>query len=391
MHRISILLLAMVGCAADPVSEPAARRSAPPAHYGVVEVPAGLGGTNSRANSIAGPAIAGFSSLAGNTTRHAAVWRDGLLADLGTLGGPNSNVAWPGQSPRGALVAGIAETADDQPNGEDWSCSAFFPSTTHKVCRGFAWTGGALAAMPTLGGDNSFATGANERGQVVGWAETAVRDPSCTAPQVLGFLAVVWEAASGRVRSLAPLPGESATAATAINRRGQVVGISGACDVAVGRFSAAHAVLWDEAGAPHDLGSLGGKSWNTPMAINERGDAAGFSNLPGDDDGTFAPHATLWTRERGAVDLGLLPGDDFSEALGLDDARTVVGLSCKGSACRAVIWHDGPPAIVLQTLVGPGIPDTLTGAAAIDEAGRITGRAKLATGATLPFIATPVD
>ena len=46
---------------------------------------------------------------------------------------------------------------------------------------------------------------------------------------------------------------------------------------------------------------------------------------------------------------------------------------------------------MLQTLVDPDIPNTLTGAAAIDEAGRITGRAKLATGATLPFIATPVD
>lgn len=355
-------------------------------------MPAGLGGTNSRPNSIAGDAIAGFSSLAGNTTRHAAVWRAGLLVDLGTLGGPNSNVAWPGESPRGELVAGIAETADDQPNGEDWSCSGFFPSVTHKVCRGFAWTGGALAAMPTLGGDNSFATGANDRGQVVGWAETVVHDPSCAAPQLLGFLAVVWEPASGSVRALAPLPGESATAATAINRRGQVVGISGACDVAVGRFSAAHAVVWDEAGAPHDLGSLGGRSWNTPMAINEHGDAAGFSNLPGDDDGTFAPHATLWTRERGVVDLGLLPGDDFSEALDLDELRTVVGLSCGAAGCRAVIWHDGPPAIPLVTLVGPGFPDTLTGAAAIDDAGRITGRVKVAaSGATVPFVATPVE
>ena len=45
--------------------------------------------------------------------------------------------------------------------------------------------------------------------------------------------------------------------ATAINDRGQVVGISGTCDQAVGRFTAAHAVIWEEGGV-RDIGDLGG-------------------------------------------------------------------------------------------------------------------------------------
>src|SRR5207248_6891955 len=42
-----------------------------------------LGGTNSRANSINNLGwLAGYSNLAGNQSRHAALWRDGALTDL---------------------------------------------------------------------------------------------------------------------------------------------------------------------------------------------------------------------------------------------------------------------------------------------------------------------
>jgi probable HAF family extracellular repeat protein len=35
--------------------------------------------------------LAGYSNLAGDQSRHATLWRNGALTDLGTLGGPNSN------------------------------------------------------------------------------------------------------------------------------------------------------------------------------------------------------------------------------------------------------------------------------------------------------------
>jgi uncharacterized membrane protein len=87
---------------------------------------------------------------------------------------------------------------------------------------------------PFAGGYNSYATGANNRGQVVGWAENGVHDSTCnTAFQILQFRAALWEP-NGEMRELPPLPGDSTSAATAINDKGQVVGISGACGIAVG-------------------------------------------------------------------------------------------------------------------------------------------------------------
>jgi len=41
-------------------------------------------------------------------------------------------------------------------------------------------------------------------------------------------------------------------------------------------------VLW-EGDTVTDIGNLGGATWNTPMAINERGDVVGFASQPGDD------------------------------------------------------------------------------------------------------------
>ena len=38
---------------------------------------------------------------------------------------------------------------------------------------------GVMTGLPTLGGDNGFATGVNDRGQIVGWAEDNTHDPTC--------------------------------------------------------------------------------------------------------------------------------------------------------------------------------------------------------------------
>ena len=38
-----------------------------------------------------------------NPSRHAVLWLDGSIIDLGTLGGPNSSVAWPVKNNRGLI------------------------------------------------------------------------------------------------------------------------------------------------------------------------------------------------------------------------------------------------------------------------------------------------
>jgi len=360
--------------------------------YRVTNLPS-LGGTISRGNSINDRGwVAGYSNLAGNQSRHAILWIDGVGSDLGTLGGPNSSVAWPVKNNRG-LLAGIAQTAAPDPLGENWSCSAFFPgaNATGHICLGFVWEGGVMRALPTLGGNNGFATGANNRGQVVGWAENTVHDPTCVPPQVLQFRAVLWRSGGDQIQELPPLPGDTSGAATAINDRGQIVGISGTCDQAVGRFTAAHAVLWEN-GIPTDIGNLGGDTWNTAMAINERGDIVGFASQPGDDPDNPLLRAFLWTRRGCIRNLGTLPGDVYSEAHGINERGQVVGTSCDVDGnCRAFLWQDGVMKD-LNALVAPGYTAVLTTAQDVNDQGVITGRAFDAAAGTRPaFVATPVQ
>lgn len=379
------LILASVALAA------AVPADADASEYRVTHLPS-IGGTVSRGYSINNRGwVAGYSNLAGDQSRHATVWLDGTAFDLGTLGGPNSSVAWPVKNNRG-LIVGISQTATPDPLGESWSCAAFFPPATATgfTCLGFAWENGKMRALPTLGGNNGYAAAANNHGQIVGWAENAVQDPSCVPPQVLQFRAVLWGPRRNQIRELPPLPGDTSGAATAINDKGQVVGISGTCDQAVGRFTAKHAVLWDN-GRVIDIGDLGEKHWNTPTAINQRGDVVGFASLPGTDPVNPKLHAFLWTRRGGIRDLGTLPGDVSSQAQGINERGQVVGLSCDAANnCRAFLWEDGVMKD-LNTLVAPGYTGTLTTAQDINDRGVITGRAfDPATDERPAFQATPV-
>ena len=395
------LTLAAAACSNEPLpSAPgtlaqSAANTGP--RYDVVTL-SSLGGSASRGMAINDDGVVAGWSLQADGTRHAVLWSGQTIIPLGSLGGPNTTVPWPGLNDRG-MVVGIGQTGAPDTLAEAWSCEdgGFIPVTSpRQVCRGFFWFQGVMQPMPTLGGTHSFATSVNNRGQVVGWAEMAQHDPTCTAalgtgPQQLGFLAVLWEPLRGRLRRLRPFPGHSATAATAINERGQVVGISGDCDQAVGRFSARKAALW-QGDRLIEIPNLGGTSWHTPMDINAKGDVTGFSNppLPGDVNGDFLGHAFYWRygADR-AVDLGTLPGDALSEGFGINALGQVVGVSFGGtSGSRAFIYENGVMTN-LNDLVDVA-PNVLQSAQHINDAGQITGRMRdAATGKVLAFIATP--
>jgi probable HAF family extracellular repeat protein len=398
MSTIRLRTIAVVGVLVVSLSfvtsavGPARGQQAPRTQYQINQL-GSLGGTASAGNSINDLGwVAGFSNLQGDGTTHATLWRNGTPVNLGTLGGPNSAVLWPVKNNRG-MIAGVAETPEIDPLNENWSCSAFFPGDpTHHVCLGFVWQGGRMRPLPTLGGDNGFATGLNNQGQVVGWAENKVHDPTCNLPQVLQFRAVVWDGHRRRIlRELPPLAGDTVTAATAINDSGQVVGISGICANAVGGYSAAHAVLW-QGGTPIDLGNIGGVAWNTPMAINQGGVVVGFANVPDGDPGAFNAHAFRWTEGGGMEDLGTLYGDAYSEALGINDDGQIVGLSCTVGfgSCRAFLWEDGVMTD-LNALV-PGYEGHLVFANDINDDGEIAGQTIDAeTGDAVAFRGTPLD
>jgi probable HAF family extracellular repeat protein len=172
------------------------------------------------------------------------------------------------------------------------------------------------------------------------------------------------------MKELPPLPGDSTSAATAINDLGQVVGISGACGIAVGGVSAAHSVLWQN-GVPSEIPSLGGHTWNTPTAINNLGAVVGFS-LPAGQDGTRNFEAFLWTQAGGLQRLGKLPGDIRAEALGVNEKNQVVGLSRGGPFLfRAFVWQNGIMSD-LNTMTTPG-SQFLLYANDINNRGEITG------------------
>jgi probable HAF family extracellular repeat protein len=378
-------LLASAICGAD------APQKAADVVYRVVDF-GSLGGTSGAGNSINNARlVSGFSNLPGDETRHAAAWLYGLPFDLGTLGGPNSNVAWPVKNNRG-VIAGIAETAKPDPFGEEWSCSAFFPALTHQQCLGFAWRNGVMQPLPTLGGNNGFATGVDRRGRIVGWAENTVQDSTCNPPQVLQFRAVIWGPRDDQIQELPPLGDDTVSAATAINDEGQVVGISGICSNAVGEYSAAHAVLWENDGV-RNLGNIGGVAWNTPMAINRHGVVTGFANVPGGDPAAFNAHAFVWTQDAGMVDLETLDGDVYSQGLGINRQGQIVGLSCTAgfASCRAFIWENGVMTD-LNTLLAPGYANHLYFANDINDFGEITGQSvDAATGESRTFVAVPVS
>ena len=402
MRHIScaVLVAALYGCGDNSqITQPRPELAqAALVQYQVVKLPS-LGGTQSRGMAINAQGWVAGWSLKPDGSRRAALWKDWAITPIEPLGGPSSTVPWPGLNDEGAVV-GISQTAESDPLDEDWSCELglFLTETTDLLCRGFIWQDGVTRELPTLGGNHDFAAGVNNRGDVVGWAETAVHDSTCVDAQVLQFRAAIWDPKNGsngkiKVRELRPLGDDAASAATAINDDRQVVGISGRCDQAVGRFSALHAVIWEKNGKPTEIPNLGGTTWHTPMDINAQGDVVGFSNPPGpgDPEGEFIARAFHWVHGAAKVDdLEALEGDLFSEAFAINEHGEVVGVSFGGiNGSRAFIWRNGV-LTNLNDLVDIA-PDVLMSAQDINDAGQITGRVRdAATGEILAFVTTPV-
>jgi len=367
--------------------------------YQVSTLP-GLGGTSNGGNSINDQTwVAGYARLP-NRNRHAALWRSNLLTDLGTLGGPNSSVTW-GVKNTAGIIVGISQTATPEPLGESWS-SAFFYSTPNNVGYinlGFVWEQNQMRGLPNFpGGNNGFVTGANNLRQAVGWAENGVHDGDCVSPQVLRFLPAMWTLGPpDLIQDLPLFPGDTSGAATAINDNGQIVGISGICDQAVGRHTAKHAVLWENGTVTDIYPNALAPWWNTPTAINQRGDVVGFAGDPAFAEGDII-HAFMWTREDGIRQLKPLPNRTpkhvDSEAYGINEARQVVGVSCDADLvdCRAVIWDHGNTPRDLNDLKAPGFSAVLTSAKDINNNGEITGRAAdPITGVLTAYLAVPVS
>jgi probable HAF family extracellular repeat protein len=233
-----------------------------------------------------------------------------------------------------------------------------------------------MIALPTLGGNNGFASGINDRDEVVGQAENTTIDTTCPY-KALQNLPVIWK--KGHIQELPTFPGDESGAAWVINDRGQAAGNSGNCTE---QF---HALLWQN-GTAIDLGNLGGTTNNVVFGINNRTQIVGYSDLPGDT--TY--DAFLWQKPTGMIDLGTLSGDFGSEGDGINNKGQVAGGSWDiNDNERAFLWQNGVMTD-LNTLIPPDCPLYLLEAYGINDSGLIVGLAyQNSTGDFHAFLAAP--
>jgi probable HAF family extracellular repeat protein len=352
-----------------------------------------LGGSQGAAFGINNKGwVTGDANLQGDQNEHGFLWREGVKTDLGTFGGPNSGGGLPNSK---GVIVGAAQTPEKDPFGEIFSgyfCGNNLCQGVDHISLPFRWQDGMMTALSTLGGNQGQAYTVNNRGQIVGVAENSTHDPSCIAPQVLDFEAVTWGPKEGEIQELPPFPGDPVGVAVVINDHGQVVGCSGTCGstsfpAAVSPSDCVHATLWQN-GSVTDLGGFGGAMNNLAEAINNKGQVAGLSDLPGDT----TSHAFLWTEESGLQDLGTLPGDFSSLSSGMNDKGQVVGQSCNSdfSVCRAFLWQNGVMTD-LNTLIPPGSPLFLIYGSDINNRGEIAGQAVDQSGNSTAFLAIPCN
>ncbi len=317
---------------------------------------------------------------------HATLWLGRAQIDLGTpgLGGLNSFGFGVNESAR---VVGGAQTTDA--NDEDFcGFNAFGFPASNTTCQPFMWHYGVMQALPTLGGPNGYANMINDRGDIVGIAESSIQDPGCSVHR---FSPVVWT--NGEPHALAT-PGDLYGVAAYINESGQVAGASGSCAPfstnSLLYLNEVRAMFWEANGRPHELPSLGGAggiAGNHACNLNNLGEAVGHSELTNNT----AFHATLWPKSKKVIDLGTLDGDYGSLSLGINDSETVVGASLDADFNpRAFVWQRNT-LTDMNTLVHENAGVYLLFAESINNRGEIVGFGATSAGEVHGFQAIPVD
>jgi probable HAF family extracellular repeat protein len=179
--------------------------------------------------------------------------------------------------------------------------------------------------LGTLGGRESWGTGINNWGQVVGVSETENGESR-------GFL---WM--GKKMKALESLDDDITSGAWSINDRGQVVGFS------LGADEQRQAILWDREGV-HEPETLGGTS-NNAFGINRHGEIVGWSLT---SENLF--HAALWDSD-GVTDLDP-PQSVYSYATSINKRGDAVGgFLTSDERVHAVLW-DGKGVRELGTLGG---------------------------------------
>ncbi len=170
--------------------------------------------------------------------------------------------------------------------------------------------------LPSLGGFRTDAYGINDRGQVVGTAETPAS----------GVYMFLWDKEQG-LRILERWDDPPHSGGLSINIAGQIVGTT------TDPNGHQQAFLRDVDGSTRLLGTLGGKQSGAD-GINSRGQVVGSAEMPDRNR-----HGYVWDAIRGMRDLGTLGGPG-SHAVSINSAGQIVGFSQTADHnTHMVVWE----------------------------------------------------
>jgi probable HAF family extracellular repeat protein len=184
--------------------------------------------------------------------------------------------------------------------------------------------------------------------------------------------AALWDARAHLLRDLGLLPGSYNSQALAIDKHGNVAGVSRA--PLDGPYQA-HAFRWTAARGMVDLGTLGG-TFSSALAMNDRGLVVGYSTPVGDQHN----RAFAWSSTRGIRNLGVLSGMTDSVATDVNTAGQVTGYTYGHGQVRAFRWSPRAGMIDLGSLGGQD-----TQAWEINDHGAVVGTSTTAIGAQHVF------
>jgi probable HAF family extracellular repeat protein len=326
--------------------------------------------------------VAGASTLLGDQTVHAFLWKHGEMTDLGSLGEPGSRTGENAPINEEDEVSGWLDTSTPDPYGEDFCGNGGF------ICLPFAWQKGVMTKLPILGGNNAAALQINDRGEIAGIGEEGHPDKTCVPPQVLDQVAVIWGPRKDEIRELPPYGNDTEAVASGINEKGEVVGTSGKCKINL-PMGAIEAILWRN-GRPINLGNLGGRRFNIGFSINNKSEVTGQANTGRHCcHGLPVFHAYLW-RKGVMRDLGTLPGDPASLGNSINNKTQIVGLSETPSTVRGFLWQNGT-MYDMNDLIPADAHFLVQETLGINDRGQIAGYGLNAKGYLRAFLATPCD